>query len=120
MFWIEYLEYSKDVRYNNLFAEKRTVKDMLRNENTDYLFKAILNLQDVEECYRFFEDICTADEVKEMARRMRAAKMLYHNYVYSTIAEDTGLSTATISRVSRCLKYGNGGYYTVLDRIEKK
>ena len=91
-----------------------------KNEKTDYFFKAILSLRDTEECYRFFEDVCTPDEVKELARRMQTAKMLYHNHVYSAVAEETGLSVATISRVSRCLKYGCGGYYTVLERLEKK
>ncbi|MBQ7011122.1 MAG: TrpR YerC/YecD [Clostridia bacterium] len=91
-----------------------------KNENTDYLFKAILSLKDAEECYRFFEDICTQEELKELSRRMQAAKMLYRNNIYSKIASETGLSTATISRVSRSMKYGNGGYLTALDRIEKK
>ena len=91
-----------------------------KNENTDYLFKAILSLKDAEECYRFFEDICTQEELKELSRRMQAAKMLYRNNIYSKIASETGLSTATISRVSRSMKYGTGGYLTALDRIEKK
>jgi len=93
---------------------------LVKNEQTDYLFKAILSLRDTEECYRFFEDICTMEELKELSRRMQAAKMLYNNHIYSSIAAETGLSTATISRVSRCMKYGNGGYYIALDRIEKK
>lgn len=91
-----------------------------KNEETDYLFRAILSLHDTEECYRFFEDICTVEELREFARRMKAARLIYHNQVYSEIAKQTGLSTATISRVSRCMKYGNGGYHTVLDRLEKK
>ena len=74
-----------------------------KNENTDYLFKAILSLKDAEECYRFFEDICTQEELKELSRRMQAAKMLYRNNIYSKIASETGLSTATISRVSRSM-----------------
>lgn len=94
----------------------------IRDENLDRLFRGILTLKDVEECYNFFEDLCTIPELKEMSRRMVAARMLRENTVYSEIAEKTGLSTATISRVNRSLKYGNDGYKTVLDRmdIEKK
>ncbi len=89
----------------------------LRDEKTDFLFRAILSLDNIDECYRFFEDLCTISEIQEMAKRMIAAQMLRDNYIYTEIAEKTGLSTATISRVNRCLKYGNDGYITVLDRI---
>jgi len=92
----------------------------LRDEKTDFLFKAILELNSLDECYNFFEDLCTISEIKEMAKRLTAAKMLNDNYIYSEIAEQTGLSTATISRVNRCLKYGNDGYSTVLTRLEKR
>ncbi len=91
-----------------------------KNGQTDYLFEAILSLKDSDECYRFFEDLCTAEELRELSRRMLAARMLYDNCIYSQIASETGLSTATISRVSRSIKYGNGGYNTVLGRMEKK
>ena len=90
----------------------------LKDVEMDNLFRGILMLRDVEECYRFFEDLCTVSELQEMSRRMRAAKMLRDNTVYSEIAEKTGLSTATISRVNRCLKYGNDGYSVVLDRLD--
>ena len=92
----------------------------LRDERTDFLFKAILELNSLDECYTFFEDLCTISEIKEMAKRLTAAKMLNDNYIYSEIADQTGLSTATISRVNRCLKYGNDGYSTVLSRLEKR
>ncbi|MDD6800082.1 MAG: YerC/YecD family TrpR-related protein [Firmicutes bacterium] len=92
----------------------------LRDERTDYLFKAILQLENIDECYSFFEDLCTVSEIKEMAKRLTAAKMLNDNFIYSEIAEQTGLSTATISRVNRCLKYGNDGYSTVLERLSKQ
>lgn len=91
----------------------------LKDEKTDFLFKAILSLDSIEECYAFFEDLCTVSEIQEMAKRLTAAKMLNENYIYSQIAEQTGLSTATISRVNRCLRYGNDGYTTVLERCEK-
>lgn len=92
----------------------------LNDENIDKLFQAILTLETVEECYDFFEDICTVDEIQGISRRLCAAKMLIDNRVYSEITSETGLSTATISRVNRSMKYGNGGYAMVLDRIEKK
>ena len=92
----------------------------LRDERTDYLFKAILQLENIDECYSFIEDLCTVSEIKEMAKRLTAAKMLNDNFIYSEIAEQTGLSTATISRVNRCLKYGNDGYSTVLERLSKQ
>ncbi len=91
-----------------------------RDEKTDFLFRAILSLDNLEECYRFFEDLCTISEIQEMAKRIIAAKMLQDNYIYTEIAEKTGLSTATISRVNRCLKYGNDGYTTVLDRVGRR
>lgn len=91
----------------------------VRDENVDKLFRAILTLETVEECYDFFGDICTVDEVQGVARRLATAKMLIDNHVYSEITARTGLSTATISRVNRSMKYGNGGYSLVLDRLEK-
>ena len=90
----------------------------LNDEKIDYLFEGILTLKTVEECYSFFEDLCTVAELQEMSKRLMAAKMLRENYIYNEIAEKTGLSTATISRVNRCLKYGSDGYTTVLHRLE--
>lgn len=89
------------------------------DSNLKYLIQGILMLQTPDECLSFFEDLCTVSELQEMARRLQAAKMLKSNYIYSEIAEQTGLSTATISRVNRCLKYGSDGYRTVLERLEK-
>lgn len=90
-----------------------------KDENLDMLFEGIMKLKDLDECYDFFEDLCTIPELKEMSRRMVAARMLRENKVYSEIAELTGLSTATISRVNRSLRYGNEGYSMVLDRLEE-
>ncbi|MCI8611379.1 MAG: TrpR-like protein, YerC/YecD [Clostridiales bacterium] len=83
-----------------------------------YLFEGILSLKTIEDCNRFFEDICTVVEVIEMSNRLAAAKMLADNNTYTDIIEKTGLSTATISRVNRCLKYGSDGYTAVLDRLD--
>lgn len=78
-------------------------------------------LQNSDECREFLYDLCTESELQEMSRRLQAAKMLKNGHIYADIAEQTGLSTATISRVNRCLKYGvGGGYITVLDRLEKE
>ena len=89
------------------------------DENTSYLFEAILSLKTPLECAAFFEDVCTIAEIKAIAQRMVVAKMLSEKMVYSDIAAKTGASTATISRVNRSLMYGADGYMTVLERIEK-
>ena len=91
----------------------------LHTEEVDTLFNAILSLETVEECYNFFEDVCTVKEIIDIAQRLKAAKMLKDGANYTQIAEATGMSTATISRVNKCLEYGNGGYDTVLSRIDK-
>jgi len=91
-----------------------------KDENIDYLFAAIRSLETEEECYNFFEDLCTVSEIKEMSKRLLAARLLSDNCIYSDIAKRTGLSTATISRVNRSLKYGNDGYQTVLSRVPQK
>ena len=92
----------------------------LHSESIDRLFKVILGLKNEEECYAFFGDLCTVAELKEMSKRMKAARMLKENAVYSTIVKETGLSSATISRVNRSLKYGNDGYDIVFNRLEQK
>lgn len=92
----------------------------IQDENLDYLFKAILSLQNTEECYDFFEDLCTVAEIKAMSQRLHVARMLRKHHIYSDIVETTGASTATISRVNRCLNYGSEGYTTVLERLEKE
>lgn len=89
-----------------------------KTPETDALFRAILTLKNPEECYRFFEDICTINEIKSIAQRLQVAKMLRDGATFSAIAEDTGASTATISRVNRCLKYGADGYNIVLSRMD--
>lgn len=92
----------------------------LRNPDTDQLFEGILKLRSVEECYRFFTDICTIKELQAMTQRLQVAKQLYEGRNYNEVYRDTGVSSATISRVNKCLNYGDGGYKTVLDRLEEK
>lgn len=94
----------------------------LKNKETDELFEAILSLEDLEECYRFFEDICTIKEIKSITQRLQVAKFLRLEKTYNEIEELTGASTATISRVNRVLNYGEEGYTIALDRLgyEKK
>ena len=90
----------------------------IKNEQVDYLFKAIMSLESIEEFYRLFDDLCTVAEIEDMSKRLQAAKMLRNGDVYNDISAKTGQSTATISRVNRCLKYGSNGYNIVLDRLE--
>ncbi|NJD03966.1 MAG: hypothetical protein FIA99_15520 [Ruminiclostridium sp.] len=92
----------------------------IKDDITDKLFEAILLLKGMDECYNFFEDICTVSEIKAMAQRLDVAKMLKKGQTYTDISEKTGASTATISRVNRCLNYGADGYKTILDRLERK
>ncbi|MCL1858071.1 MAG: YerC/YecD family TrpR-related protein [Oscillospiraceae bacterium] len=92
--------------------------EKIKSDDLDYLFHAVMSLENIEEFYSFFDDICTVAEVSEMSKRLKAAKMLKNGIVYNEISEITGLSTATISRVNRCLKYGSGGYNIVIDRLE--
>lgn len=89
----------------------------LHGEEMDFLFDAVLSLSSREDCYRFFEDICTVSEQKALAQRIKVAQMLDDNATYQEISKETGASTATISRVNRCLAYGSGGYRLVLDRL---
>ena len=92
----------------------------LHNESTDLLFNAILTLKDIDECYAFFEDICTIKEIQSIAQRVTVAQMLTEGKVYSDIVTETGASTATISRVNRSLNYGNDAYRIAFERINKK
>ena len=80
----------------------------LHTKEVDALFEAILTLKNLDECYKFFEDACTVKEILDVAQRLKAAKMLKDKESYVTIAKETGMSTATISRVNKCLEYGNG------------
>ena len=86
-------------------------------EGKDFLFECILSLETAEECYDFFGDLCTAKELEEMSRRISAAKLLHEDHVYTEVKDKTGLSTATISRVSRCLQDSDDGYVKVLERV---
>jgi TrpR-related protein YerC/YecD len=90
----------------------------LRTEAVDHLFDAILSLQNKEECYTFFEDVCTVNELLYLSQRFEVAKMLRDQKTYLDIAEKTGASTATISRVNRSLNYGNDGYDMVFSRLQ--
>lgn len=96
------------------------MNNKIKDEATDLLFKAILSLKNEEECYSFFEDLCTVPELKAMSQRIVVAKMLTDKNVYSDIVTKTGASTATISRVNRSLIYGCDGYEMVFDRIFSK
>ena len=91
----------------------------MKSEETDQLFQAILSLRSEEECYRFFEDLCTVNEILSLSQRFEVASMLRKKETYLTIADKTGASTATISRVNRSLNYGNDGYDLVMNRIDK-
>lgn len=91
----------------------------ITDKSIDTLFKAILTLKNTDECREFFTDLCTISELKSMSQRMEVALMLKGGSVYTDIAEETGASTATISRVNRCINYGEGGYNLVIDRMEK-
>lgn len=93
----------------------RTVKD----DHMDKLFEALIKLESVEECYALFEDLCTVSELLAMKQRFWVARLLQNGSIYSDIVEQTGASTATISRVNRCLNYGAGGYKNALSKLEK-
>ncbi len=95
------------------------MSDKIKDKNVDFMFEAILSLQTMEECYAFFEDLCTVPEIKAMSQRIVVAKMLRDKKVYSDIVAQTGASTATISRVNRSLQYGCNGYEEIFKRIEK-
>ncbi len=89
----------------------------LRTEAVDHLFEAILSLENKEECYKFFEDVCTVNELLSLSQRFEVARMLRMQKTYLDIAEQTGASTATISRVNRSLNYGNDGYDMAFARM---
>ena len=92
----------------------------IRTKEVDHLFDAILTLKNKEECYTFFEDVCTVNELLSISQRFEVALMLRQGRTYLDISEDTGASTATISRVNRSLNYGNDGYDMALDRMKGK
>lgn len=96
------------------------INSKIRDENLDFLFKAILSLKTIDECYAFFDDLCTVTEIKALSQRLHVARMLREHHVYSDIVAATGASTATISRVNRALNYGSEGYVKILDRLEEQ
>ncbi len=96
-----------------------SVNEKLKSPMNDQLFSCILKLETLEECYEFFEDICTVQEIKAIAMRLEVARMLEEGIVYDEIVQQTGASTATISRIKRCLVYGAGGYRRMLARMEQ-
>lgn len=93
------------------------VNPKLKDKQNDQLCQAVLALHTMDECYQFFEDICTISELKSMSQRLEVARMLQAGHTYDDIVEQTGASTATISRVKRCLNYGADGYKIVLERL---
>ena len=92
----------------------------IRRTEVDHLFEAILTLKDKEECYTFFEDVCTINEMLSISQRYEVAKLLREGQTYLDISNATGASTATISRVNRSLNYGNDGYDLVLERVNEQ
>ncbi len=96
-------------------AEK---KFQQKEKNRETLFRAILSLKTVEECRAFFEDLCTVRELDDMEQRVEAAELLLEGSTYEQIVRQVAISTATISRINRCIRYGSGGYDTVLNRIK--
>lgn len=96
------------------------MKTPLKDSQLDNLFEAILSLENKDECYRFFEDLCTVLELKSISQRYEVARMLAGHHVYSDIVAETGASTATISRVNRSINYGSGGYAMVFKRLADK
>ena len=108
---------------NNFILSIKGVKNMqinkLRGKELDQLFQAVLSLKDLEECYRFFDDLCTINEIQSLAQRLDVARMLRDKNTYHKIETETGASTATISRVKRCLNYGNDTYEMVLGRLQE-
>ena len=99
----------------------RTAKTKIsRKEKNDRLYRAILTLKTEEECYNFFQDLCTISELRSMEQRLEVAMLLDSGMIYSDILAQTGASSATISRVNRCLLNGAGGYETVLERMKEQ
>ena len=95
-------------------------KNPRHNAMTDALFDAILSLETREECYQFFEDLCTVKEIADMSQRLEAAKLLLQGKTYEQIVKSAEISTATISRINRCIQYGSGGYQAIIERVQEK
>lgn len=98
-------------------GKKMNYNSRIKSAQADSLFEAILKLESMEECYRFFEDICTIKEVQAIAQRLEVAKLLKQNKTYNEIEAETGASTATISRINRSLNYGADGYKIVFEKL---
>lgn len=113
------VSYVKMLKYKSVRKGSIIVANKIKDDNVDFLFEAVLNLQTLEECYDFFEDLCTVPELKALSQRIVVAKMLRDKKVYSDIVAATGASTATISRVNRSLQYGCNGYEEIFKRMEK-
>ena len=96
------------------------MNNKLRTEEVEHFFQAVLTLKNIEECYAFFEDVCTINELLSISQRLEVACRLKQKQTYLEISEKTGASTATISRVNRSLAFGNDGYEIVLDRLKEK
>jgi len=94
-----------------------SINEKLKDDLHDQLFSSILELQSVEDCYEFFEDLCTIQELRAISVRLEVARMLKAGEIYEEIVKKTGASTATISRIKRCLVYGSGGYNKILNRM---
>ena len=95
------------------------MNEKLKTKEMDNLFKAVLSLENVEECYKFFEDICTINELQALSQRLEVASMLQNQKTYVEITDKTGASTTTIGRVNRTLNYGNDGYQMVFERMKE-
>lgn len=91
----------------------------IQSESMDRLFRSILNLKTLDECYAYFEDLCTVKELLDMAQRLDTAILLSEGYSYQRIMEKMDISTATIGRVSKCLNYGTGGYQAVIEKLKE-
>ena len=96
------------------------MNDNIRSSSVEFLFRAVMSLESLEECYDFFEDLCTVQELKAISQRIVVAKMLSDKKVYSDIVKETGASTATISRVNRSLIYGNDSFMKIFPRLPRR
>jgi len=90
-----------------------------RDKQTDELFRSVLSLGSLEECYQYFEDLCTVKEIRDLGQRLQVARLLDQGSSYMQAGEATGASSATIGRVKRCLNYGSGGYGLILERMKE-
>ena len=94
--------------------------EKLRSDAADRLFQTILNLQTIDECYDFFEDLCTVKEIQDMSQRLETAALLLKGLSYQKISEQVNISSATIGRVNKCINYGSGGYKLAIERLEER